>query len=51
MSRSANSSFWRFDLQFALHALNLGHVEDIVRPVAVRRWFEQEAPHNFAHPK
>jgi hypothetical protein len=37
MSRSANSSFWRFDLQFALHALNLGHVEDIVRPVAVRR--------------
>jgi hypothetical protein len=37
MSRSAISSFWRFELQFALHALNLGHVEDIVRPVAVRR--------------
>jgi hypothetical protein len=37
MSCSANSSFWRFDLQFALHALDLEHVEDIVRPVGVRR--------------
>jgi hypothetical protein len=36
-SRSANSSFWRFELQSALFALNLGHVEDILKPVPVRR--------------
>jgi hypothetical protein len=35
--RSANSSFWRFPLRHALFALNLGHVEDIVRPEPIRR--------------
>ena len=37
VSRSANSSFWRFPLQSALFALNVGHVEDIVRPEPIRR--------------
>jgi hypothetical protein len=37
VSRSANSSFWRFELQSALFALNLGHVEDILRPEPIRR--------------
>jgi hypothetical protein len=58
MSRSANSSFWRFDLQFALYALNLGHVEDIVRPAPVRRqgnpaqllqWKVQALQHVYFH--
>ena len=37
VSRSANSSFWRFPLKDSLFALNLGHVEDIVRPEPIRR--------------
>jgi hypothetical protein len=37
MSRSANSSFWRFELQSALYALNLGHVDEIFRPEPIRR--------------
>jgi hypothetical protein len=37
MSRSANSSFWRFELQSALYALNLGHVDEIFKPEQVRR--------------
>jgi len=37
VSRSANSSFWRFDLQSALYALNLGHVEPLVKPEPTRR--------------
>jgi hypothetical protein len=37
VSRSANNSFWRFPLQRALFALDLGHVEDIVTPEPVRR--------------
>jgi hypothetical protein len=36
-SRSAGSSFWRLELQSALFALNLGHVEDVLKPVSVRR--------------
>ena len=36
-SRSANSSFWRFPLNDALFALNLGHVEEIFRPEPIRR--------------
>jgi hypothetical protein len=36
-SRSANSSFWRFELQSALYALNLGHVDDLARPASIRR--------------
>jgi hypothetical protein len=37
VSRSANSSFWRFPLKDALFALNVGHVEDLVRPEPIRR--------------
>lgn len=37
MSRSANSSFWRFELQHGLYALNLGHVEEIFEPESTRR--------------
>jgi hypothetical protein len=37
VSRSANSSFWRFPLQSALFALNLGQVNELVRPSEVRR--------------
>lgn len=36
-SRSANSSFWRFELQSALYALNLGHLDELLRPASVRR--------------
>jgi hypothetical protein len=37
VSRSANSSFWRFPLQHALFALELGEVDDLVRPSETRR--------------
>ena len=37
VSRSANSSFWRFELQHALYALNLGHVDDLFKPDPTRR--------------
>ena len=37
MSRSANSSFWRFELQHALFHLNLGHVDPLVKPNETRR--------------
>src|SRR6476660_753356 len=37
MSRSANSSFWRFELQSALFNLNIGHVDDLVAPAQIRR--------------
>ena len=36
-SRSANSSFWRFPLQHALFALELGEVDDLVKPSEIRR--------------
>lgn len=36
MSRCANSSFWRFDLQTALRSLNEGEVEPILQPVKLR---------------
>jgi hypothetical protein len=36
-SRSANSSFWRFPLQHALFALELGEVDDLVKPSETRR--------------
>ena len=36
MSRSANSSFWRFELQSALFNLNIGHVYDLVAPAQMR---------------
>ncbi len=36
-SRSANSSFWRFELQSALFALNIGHVDEIFKPEPIRR--------------
>ena len=36
-SRSANSSFWRFELQSALYALNIGHVDEIFRPEPIRK--------------
>ncbi len=37
VSRSANSSFWRFPLRQALFALELGEVDDLVRPSGTRR--------------
>jgi len=37
VSRSANSSFWRFELQSALYALNLGHVNELFMPEPKRR--------------
>jgi len=37
VSRSANSSFWRFPLQHALFALELGEVDDLVKPSEIRR--------------
>jgi hypothetical protein len=37
VSRSANSSFWRFGLQSALFALNVGHVEELFKPEPIRR--------------
>jgi hypothetical protein len=37
MSNSANSSFWRHELVRALFALNLGHVDEILRPEPTRR--------------
>ena len=37
VSRSANSSFWRFPLQHALFALDLGEVDELVRPSGIRR--------------
>jgi hypothetical protein len=37
VSRSANSSFWRFPLQHALFALELGEVDDLVQPSEIRR--------------
>jgi hypothetical protein len=36
-STSANSSFWRFELQSALYALNLGQVQPLTRPEPTRR--------------
>lgn len=36
MSRCANSSFWRFDLQTALRSLNEGEVEPMLQPVKSR---------------
>ena len=47
MSRSADSSFWRFDLQRALLHLNLGHVDEFASPaprksqgnaIEMRKW-------------
>jgi hypothetical protein len=37
VSRSANSSFWRFPLQHALFALELGEIDDLVKPSEIRR--------------
>jgi hypothetical protein len=37
VSRSANSSFWRFPLQHALFALELGDIDDLVKPSEIRR--------------
>lgn len=37
VSRSANSSFWRFPLRHALFALEFGEVEEVVKPSAIRR--------------
>ena len=37
VSRSANSSFWRFPLQHALFALEFGEVDDLVKPSEIRR--------------
>jgi hypothetical protein len=37
ISRSANSSFWRFPLRHALFALELGEIDDLVRPNEIRR--------------
>jgi hypothetical protein len=36
-SRSANSSFWRFPLQHAFFALELGEVDDLLKPSEIRR--------------
>jgi hypothetical protein len=36
-SRSANSSFWRFELQSALYALGIGHVDEIFKPEPIRK--------------
>jgi hypothetical protein len=37
VSRSANSSFWRFPLQHAFFALELGEIDDLVKPSEIRR--------------
>jgi hypothetical protein len=37
VSRSANSSFWRFPLQQALFALEFGEVDELVKPSTIRR--------------
>jgi hypothetical protein len=37
VSRSANSSFWRFPLQHALFSLEFGEVDDLVKPSEIRR--------------
>jgi hypothetical protein len=37
MSRSPESSFWRFPLQTALYALKLGEVQPIVRPTPMKK--------------
>jgi hypothetical protein len=37
MSTCANNSFWRFELQSALFALNYGQQEPLVRPEPTRR--------------
>jgi hypothetical protein len=37
MSKSADSSFWRFELQAALRHLSLGYVEDLVKPAPTKR--------------
>jgi len=37
VSRSANSSFWRFPLRHAMFALDFGEVDELVRPSAIRR--------------
>jgi hypothetical protein len=37
VSRSTESSFWRFPLQQALYALNLGEAQLILRPSAVKK--------------
>jgi hypothetical protein len=37
VSRSENSAFWRFPLQHALFALELGEVDDLVKPSEIRR--------------
>ena len=37
MSRSGNSSFWRFELQHALYGLNEGWVDEILKPEPFRR--------------
>lgn len=36
-SLSGNSSFWRFELQSALFALNIGQVDDLLKPDPIRR--------------
>ena len=36
-SRSANSSFWRFPLRHAMFALDLGEVDELIKPSAIRR--------------
>ena len=38
MSRSGNSSFWRFDLQYSLAELNIGDVADLfLKPVRTKK--------------
>jgi len=37
VSRSANSSFWRFPLQHALFALEFGEIDELVKPSEIRR--------------
>jgi hypothetical protein len=37
VSRSANSSFWRFPLRHALFALEHGEVDELVKPSKIRR--------------
>lgn len=44
VSRSTESSFWRFPLQQSLYALNLGEAQLILRPAAVKK---QGSPTNL----
>jgi hypothetical protein len=44
VSRSTESSFWRFPLQQALYSLNLGEAQSILRPAAVKK---QGSPTNM----